>query len=51
MARKPVNTFQMVVTPEFIATIDDWRRAQPDLPSRAEAIRRLVARGLERESK
>jgi hypothetical protein len=26
--------------------IDDWRREETDLPSRAEAIRRLVERGL-----
>jgi hypothetical protein len=26
--------------------IDRWRRTQPDLPSRAEAIRRLVETGL-----
>jgi len=32
----------MRVTEEFLRTIDDWRRKQPDLPSRAEAIRRLV---------
>jgi hypothetical protein len=27
-------------------TIDAWREAQPDRPSRSEAIRRLVERGL-----
>lgn len=32
--------------PEFLATIDTWREAQPDKPSRSEAIRRLVERGL-----
>jgi hypothetical protein len=26
--------------------IDDWRRKEPDIPSRAEAIRRLVEIGL-----
>ncbi len=26
--------------------IDEWRRQQPDLPSRSEAIRRLVDLGL-----
>jgi hypothetical protein len=36
------HTFQMRVDPAFIKTVDDWRRLQPDLPSRAEAIRRLV---------
>jgi hypothetical protein len=34
--------FQMRVTGEFFERIDGWRRAQPDLPSRAEAVRRLV---------
>ena len=34
--------FQMRASAEFLAKVDDWRRAQPDLPSRAEAIRRLV---------
>jgi hypothetical protein len=28
------------------ASIDEWRRAQPDLPSRSEAIRRLIEAGL-----
>lgn len=27
--------------------VDDWRRAQPDLPTRPEAIRRLVEKGLQ----
>lgn len=34
--------FQMRVSEEFFRTVDDWRRAQIDLPSRAEAIRRMV---------
>lgn len=29
-----------------VAKIDDWRAKQPGLPSRAEAIRRLVEKGL-----
>jgi Arc/MetJ-type ribon-helix-helix transcriptional regulator len=40
--------FQMRVTEEFLRTIDEWRRKQPDLPSRAEAIRRLVGEALKR---
>ena len=40
------RTFQMRASDEWLAKIDDWRRKQPDLPSRAEAIRRLVERGL-----
>ncbi len=38
--------FQMRVTEDFLRVIDDWRRKQPDLPSRAEAIRRLVAQAV-----
>ena len=34
--------FQMRVSEEFLRLVDDWRRRQKDLPSRAEAIRRLV---------
>jgi hypothetical protein len=34
--------FQMRVSEAFLRTVDDWRRAQTDLPSRAEAIRRMV---------
>jgi hypothetical protein len=32
--------------PKPLETIDEWRRKQPDLPSRAEAIRRLVDQAL-----
>jgi hypothetical protein len=38
--------FQMRVSPAFLRLVDEWRRQQPDLPSRAEAIRRLVERGI-----
>lgn len=34
--------FQMRVSPEFFRKVDEWRRQQPDLPNRSEAIRRLV---------
>jgi hypothetical protein len=32
----------MRVSEDFLRTVDDWRRGQIDLPSRAEAIRRMV---------
>ena len=34
--------FQMRVSESFLRTVDDWRRGQIDVPSRAEAIRRMV---------
>jgi hypothetical protein len=34
--------FEMLAPPEWFAGLDNWRRHQPDIPSRAEAIRRLV---------
>lgn len=42
MAAEKDQHFQMRTSREFMKLIDDWRRKQPDLPSRAEAIRRLV---------
>ena len=34
-----------------VTAIDEWRRRQPDLPSRSEAIRRLVQAGLKTKGK
>lgn len=38
--------FQMRTTQEWLDRVDDWRRKQPNIPSRAEAVRLLVERGL-----
>ncbi len=38
--------FEMRAGPGWLARVDEWRRSQPDLPSRAEAIRRLVEKAL-----
>jgi metal-responsive CopG/Arc/MetJ family transcriptional regulator len=46
MVLQNAKQFQMRVSEEFLARLDDWRRAQRDLPSRAEAIRRLVELGM-----
>jgi hypothetical protein len=43
----PSRTFQMRVRKSFMDKIDQWRRQQDDLPPQAEAIRRLVEKGLE----
>jgi hypothetical protein len=37
---------QVRVKDELLAAIDGWRRAQPDLPNRPEAIRRLTEVGI-----
>jgi hypothetical protein len=37
---------QLVISKRQISTIDEWRRLQLDLPSRSEAIRRLIEAGL-----
>ena len=34
--------FQMRVNEAFLSLVDDWRRRQPDMPVRSEAIRRMV---------
>jgi hypothetical protein len=31
---------------EFLKALDEWRRRQPDLPSRSSAIRQLVEKAL-----
>lgn len=31
----------------MLVALDDWRRARPELPTRPEAIRRLIELGLQ----
>lgn len=40
-------TFRLRVPPSFLKTIDDWRRHQPDIPSRSKAVRKLVEAGID----
>jgi hypothetical protein len=47
--KDPVRTVRL--SDEFIATIDAWSVKQPDNPSRSEAIRQLVERGLKTKGK
>jgi hypothetical protein len=37
------------VSPEFLARVDQWRAAQPGVPTRPQAIIRLAERGLGRQ--
>jgi len=50
--RRPVQSGQLVgarLQPEQIALLDAWREQQPDRPSRPEAMRRLMMKGLGRD--
>ena len=38
--------FNMRLSDRLIREIDEWRRAEPDLPGRSEAIRRLLGQAL-----
>jgi hypothetical protein len=40
--RLKTDRLDMRADAEFTARIDEWRRVQPDIPGRAEAVRRLV---------
>lgn len=42
--------FEMRLDEQTVASVDGWRAQQSDLPSRAEAIRRLIETGLARDS-
>lgn len=49
MARRPVAQSERIhfaIDPDLVRAIDEWRRAEHDLPGRSEAVRRLVELGL-----
>lgn len=37
---------QLVLPRELMLRLDEWRRLQKDIPSRSEAIRRLMEQGV-----
>jgi hypothetical protein len=41
----------VMMSSDEVAAIDEWRRKHPNLPSRSEAIRRLVELGLKAKGK
>jgi len=50
MDKEPKTTrLHLVAAPSLVAAIDDWRKTQSDLPSRSEAIRRLVSDALRKD--
>lgn len=42
---------QMRVSEEFVRQVDDWRRHQEDIPTRGEAVRRLLLIAFDVEKK
>jgi hypothetical protein len=44
---KKTARFIFSAEPSLLARIDKWRARQPGLPSRAEAVRRLILKALE----
>jgi hypothetical protein len=42
-----VKRLQLIAPVDWLKRIDAWRRHQPNLPSRSEAIRRLVEMSLD----
>lgn len=51
--RRPTTAGTLVGTRfqiDLLAAIDEWRKAQPDLPTRPEAVRRLVEIGMNETS-
>ena len=41
----------VMMSADEVELIDEWRRKHPELPSRSEAIRQLVALGLKAKGK
>jgi metal-responsive CopG/Arc/MetJ family transcriptional regulator len=50
MAIDRTERFGLSVSSDLLVKIDEWRERQRDLPSRAEAIRRLIEVGLRAEN-
>ena len=43
---KMSETVYVRCSPTMVEALDEWRRTEPDLPTRAEALRRIAARAL-----
>jgi len=42
MDGKPTHRFELRLSSELMDALDEWRRQQPDLPNRTEALRRII---------
>jgi hypothetical protein len=47
----PTERVQIVAPPSWVNRVEEWRRKQPRIPNRSEAIRILVDRALADERK
>jgi hypothetical protein len=47
VGRMRTERLDMRVRPEWLAKVDDWRRRQPTIPTRSEAVRILVEQALD----
>lgn len=47
----PTERVQLVTTVAWMERLEEWRRKQPRIPSKSEAIRMLVERALDAEAK
>lgn len=47
MRARKMDCLELRTDPLFLQALDDWRRRQPDAPSRSAAVRRLVYIGLD----
>lgn len=46
MGEPKTERFIFSTAASLMRRVDEWRRREPDLPSRAEAVRRLLERAL-----
>lgn len=46
-----MERIQIVAPVEWIKKVEEWRRAQPEIPNKSEAIRQLVEMGLKSDKK
>jgi metal-responsive CopG/Arc/MetJ family transcriptional regulator len=46
MAELKTSRFMFSAEPSLLERVDKWRAKQPGLPSRAEAVRRLIVKSL-----
>ena len=46
MTNEPMPRIALSIPKEMLERVEEWRRKQPAIPSRSQAIRHLIAQGL-----